>query len=85
MPLDASYVGAATIVGYTVVFDGGVISHGLAICDTPNGKRTVARCEDRALLESMTREEFCGTSVRVQSDGSFVKTAAADMPRKVSS
>jgi acetyl-CoA C-acetyltransferase len=65
VPLDGDYVGPATIVGYTVVFAGGVPSHAIAICDTPAGRRTVVRSEDRALLESMMREEFCGRVVQV--------------------
>jgi len=65
VPLDGDYVGPATIVGYTVVFAGGVPSHAIAICDTPGGRRTVVRSEERALLESMTREEFCGRVVEV--------------------
>jgi acetyl-CoA C-acetyltransferase len=65
LALDGDYVGPATIVGYTVVFVGGVPSHGIAICDTSAGRRTVVRSEDRALLESMTREEFCGRVVQV--------------------
>jgi len=65
LALDGDYVGPATVVGYTVVFVGGVPSHGIAICDTPAGRRTVVRSEDRPLLESMTREEFCGRVVQV--------------------
>ncbi len=65
VPLDGDYVGPATIVGYTVVFAGGVPSHAIAICDTPAGRRTVVRSEERALLESMTQEEFCGRLVQV--------------------
>jgi len=42
-----------------------VPSHVIAICDTPQGRRTVVRSEDQALLESMTREEFCGRVVQV--------------------
>jgi len=65
LPLDGDYVGPAAIVGYTVVFAGGVPSHAIAICDTPQGRRTVVRSQDQALLESMTREEFCGRVVQV--------------------
>jgi hypothetical protein len=65
VPLNGDYVGPATVVGYTVVFAGGVPSHAIAICDTPGGWRTVVRTEERALLESMTREEFCGRVVQV--------------------
>jgi hypothetical protein len=65
VPLDGDYVGPATIVGYTVVFAGGLPSHAIAISDTPGGRRTVVRSEERALLEPMTREEFCGRVVQV--------------------
>ncbi len=65
LPLDGDYAGPATVVGYTVVFTAGTPSHAIAICDTPGGKRTVVRSEDPALLESMTREEFCGRVVQV--------------------
>jgi acetyl-CoA C-acetyltransferase len=71
VPLDADYVGPATIVGYTVVFVGGQASHSLAVCDTTAGKRTVVRSEDKELLASMMREEFCGRRILVRSDGSF--------------
>jgi acetyl-CoA C-acetyltransferase len=65
LPLDGDYVGPATIVGYTVVFVGGTPSHAIAVCDTPAGRRTVVRSEDRALLDSMIRDEFCGRVVPV--------------------
>jgi acetyl-CoA C-acetyltransferase len=71
LPLTGDYTGPATIVGYTVMFNRDEISHGIAICDTPRGERTVARTEDRTLLESMTREEFCGRVIEVLSDGRF--------------
>jgi acetyl-CoA C-acetyltransferase len=71
LPLDESYVGPATIAGYTVMFNRDEPSHAVAICDTPQGERTVARCEDRALLVSMTQQEFCGRQIEVLSDGHF--------------
>jgi acetyl-CoA C-acetyltransferase len=70
LPLDGDYAGPATIVGYTVVFDRGRPSHAIAVCDTPQGARTVVRSEDGVLLERMTREEFCGRTVQVRRDGS---------------
>jgi acetyl-CoA C-acetyltransferase len=75
MPLDGEYVGPARVVGYTVVFRGDVPSHAIAICDTPGGARTVARSEERTLLESMTREEYCGRDVRVLEGGAFSRDA----------
>ncbi|HJQ85529.1 MAG TPA: acetyl-CoA acetyltransferase, partial [Candidatus Binatia bacterium] len=57
--LDGDYAGPAAVVGYTVVFSGGAPSHAIAICDTPDGRRTVVRSEERDLLAAMMREEFC--------------------------
>jgi acetyl-CoA C-acetyltransferase len=69
--LDDRYVGPATVVGYTVVFQGGQPSHGVAICDTPKGARTVVRSDDPALLERIMTRELCGREVEIASDGSF--------------
>ena len=66
VPLADHYAGPATIVGYTVMFNRDEISHGIAICDTPDGERTVVRSEDKAFLEFMTREEFCGRVIEVR-------------------
>ena len=71
VPLTGDYAGPATIVGYTVMFNRDAISHGIAICDTPNSERTVVRSEDKTLLESMTRAEFCGRQIEVLRDGRF--------------
>lgn len=72
-PLDDHYVGPATVVGYTVVFQGGQPSHGVAICGTPKGARTVARSDDHALLERIMTRELCGREVEITSDGSFTE------------
>ena len=71
VPLNGDYAGPATIVGYTVVFQRGAVSHGVAVCDTPAGERTVARCDDPALLDEMMRRELCGQGVEVAADGTF--------------
>jgi acetyl-CoA C-acetyltransferase len=71
VPLNGAYAGPATIVGYTVMFNRGEPSHAIAFCDTPAGERTVVRTEDQALLESMTREEFCGRVIEVFDGGRF--------------
>ena len=70
LALDGDYAGPATIVGYTVVFQQGEPAHAVAVCDTKDGRRTVVRSEDRALLEEMMREEFVGRAVRV--DGALL-------------
>jgi acetyl-CoA C-acetyltransferase len=71
LPLADDYAGPATVVGYTVVFEQGQASHGVAICDTPGGARTVARCDDQTLLADMMRRELCGHVVTVAADGTF--------------
>jgi acetyl-CoA C-acetyltransferase len=76
VPLTGDYAGPATIVGYTVMFDRNEPSHAIAICDTPEGdtpkgKRTVVRTDDKALLGPMTREEFCGRAIEVFRGGRF--------------
>ncbi|MEO6028384.1 MAG: hypothetical protein ABIR79_16080, partial [Candidatus Binatia bacterium] len=50
VPLRDDYVGPATIVGYTVVFQGEQPSHAIAVCDTPDGTRTVVRSSRAPLL-----------------------------------
>ncbi|HET9062142.1 MAG TPA: hypothetical protein VFO62_02530, partial [Candidatus Binatia bacterium] len=72
-PLDDHYAGPATVVGYTVVFQGGQPSHGVAICDTPKGARTVARSDGPALLQRIMTRELCGREVEIASDGSFTE------------
>jgi acetyl-CoA C-acetyltransferase len=71
LPLTDDYAGSARIVGYTVVYQGARPSHAVAICDTPQGTRTVVRSDDAALLERMMQEEFCGRTVQVARDGAF--------------
>ncbi|MBW2420623.1 MAG: hypothetical protein JRH19_18920 [Deltaproteobacteria bacterium] len=71
IPLNGEYSGPARVVGYTVVFTGEDPAHAIAICDTPDGERTVVRSEDPALLEQMTREEYCGREIEVQRDGTI--------------
>ena len=74
--VDESYVGPGTIVGYTVVFNRETPAHAIAICDTADSARTVVRTEDKALLESMIREEFCGRVAQISRAGTFTCRAA---------
>jgi acetyl-CoA C-acetyltransferase len=71
VPLDGDYTGPASIIGYTVVFKKVEPSHAIAICDTPAGKRTVVRTEDRTLMSQMMEQEFCGRAIEVDQDGGF--------------
>jgi acetyl-CoA C-acetyltransferase len=71
LPIRDDYVGPATIVGYTVVFQGDAPSHAIAYCDTPDGGRTVVRDSDPDLLAAMMAEEFVGRTVQVDASGGF--------------
>ncbi|MEO6026387.1 MAG: hypothetical protein ABIR79_05925, partial [Candidatus Binatia bacterium] len=63
--------GPATIVGYTVVFQGEQPSHAIAVCDTPDGTRTVVRSSRAPLLTALMEHEHCGRTVGVEADGDF--------------
>ena len=63
--------GTATVAGYTVVHLEGVPTKGVAVCDLPDGRRTVAATENAALARRMTEKELCGRRVLIARDGSF--------------
>lgn len=71
IPTTGDYVGPATVVGYTVSYYGEMITQGFVYCDTPDGKRTVAKSTDAEFLESMTKEEYVGKTVQILADRSF--------------
>jgi acetyl-CoA C-acetyltransferase len=71
VPSTTGYEGPAQVAGYTVSYSRNEISHGFAYCDTADGRRAVARSEDRGLLERMTVEEFVGRPVLIGADGTF--------------
>ncbi len=72
VPLRDDYSGPATVVGYTVVFQGGTPSHAIAICDLPDGARTVVRSEDPAVLAALMREEHCGRTIEAGAGGALL-------------
>jgi acetyl-CoA C-acetyltransferase len=59
------YDGEVTLESYTVMYGdaGPEVAH--AACLLPDGRRTWANSRDAALLEAMTREEFCGRPARI--------------------
>jgi acetyl-CoA C-acetyltransferase len=65
----AAAEGPARIATYTVLYEGEKPSRLLAICDLPDGRRTLAASPDPALAEAASREEFCGRAVRLAADG----------------
>jgi acetyl-CoA C-acetyltransferase len=66
-----SYDGAVTIETYTVMFgaEGPQVGHVAAL--TPSGARAWGRMTDAAVLDAMTREEFCGRRGRLEAGGSI--------------
>ena len=69
---DAS--GPARVAGYTVLFLGARAAKAIAVCDLPDGARTVCNTEDPALIDAMMREEFVGRTVRVTEAGDLFAT-----------
>lgn len=58
--------GEATIAGYTVLFNGDDPARGVAVCDLPDGKRTVVFSEDAQAMARMMVEDLCGVAVTLQ-------------------
>lgn len=63
--LVAAYDGEAEVAGFTVLYQGDAPWRGVAVCDLPNGARSVAYTEDAALINQMESSEFCGQSVTI--------------------
>jgi acetyl-CoA C-acetyltransferase len=59
------HTGNAKVEGYTVMYgaQGPEIAH--VVCLLDDGRRTWANCSDPAVMDAMTREEFCGRPVRL--------------------
>ncbi len=60
-----NYDGPAVVASYTVLYDGNTASRGVAVCDLPDGRRTLAATQDAMLAKAMTESEFCGRPVIV--------------------
>jgi acetyl-CoA C-acetyltransferase len=72
LALVSDYQGPARVVAYTVVYLGDSPVEGIAVCDLPDGNRTIAKTDDAGLALAMTSEEFCGRSVTVAPGGELV-------------
>jgi acetyl-CoA C-acetyltransferase len=69
--LFGDYQGPATVVGYTVAYEAEAPAEGIAVCELPDGRRTIATTRDPDLAMLMTREEFCGKTVSVGAAGNL--------------
>ena len=59
------------VEGYTVIYDRDAPVRSVAACLTNDGKRTWGNTSDRELMRDMQTNEFCGTTVRIATDGSM--------------
>ena len=59
------YSGNAEVESYTVMYGAEGPSIGYVACRLPDQRRAWATCDDAAVLDAMTREEFCGRPVQV--------------------
>ena len=59
------YAGEATVVTYTVTYEGGDPVRAVALCDTPEGPRCVAFTDDPDLAAHGLTDELCGAKVVV--------------------
>lgn len=59
------YEGTAVVASYTVIYNGETPARGVAVCDLPDGRRTLAATDDQALAAKMVQSEFCGHRVEV--------------------
>jgi acetyl-CoA C-acetyltransferase len=68
--LISGYEGAATIAGYTVLYQGEAPWRAVAVCDIAEGRRTVAYSEDAEVVQEMLSDEFVGRAVAI-AEGQF--------------
>ena len=67
--------GPARIAGYTVLHEKNMPVAAVAVCDLPDGRRTVARCEDAAVMARMLAEEC--TAMPVTLSGRHFRLSAS--------
>ncbi|MCU1395065.1 MAG: Acetyl-CoA acetyltransferase [Ilumatobacteraceae bacterium] len=63
--VDPDHRGAATVVTYTVAFEGASPTLGVAVGDTAAGTRVVAMTSDAELIGEMLADDWCGRSITV--------------------
>ncbi len=65
MPLVEDATGDATVVTYTVLFDGESPSRTVLLCDLGDGRRSLVTSADPALAATALSEELCGRKLRL--------------------
>jgi acetyl-CoA C-acetyltransferase len=64
----AHYAGRGTIAGYTVLHEGGRPDRAVAVVDTDDGRRTIAKSADVAVMRAVMRDEAFGRTVDTEDD-----------------
>ncbi len=67
--LDERFAGTAPIEAYTVMYGAEGPAEAFLSVITPEGSRAWGRHTDPHVMEAMTREEFCGRSVKLDGEG----------------
>lgn len=65
-PATQDVVSRARVISATVTYDGMEPVHILALCDQPDGRRTVAMSDDRTLAAHVVAQGLAGESVEVR-------------------
>ena len=61
--VEADYAGPARVITYTVAFDKGVPTRGIAIAESADGRRCVATTTDSDLIADMLTNDWCDRSI----------------------
>jgi acetyl-CoA C-acetyltransferase len=63
--------GPAKVAGYTILYGLTAPDQLIALCDLPDGRRTIAYSRDAEWMARAEREELCGQSVRLAADATM--------------
>jgi acetyl-CoA C-acetyltransferase len=74
LDLDPTYSGPATIATWTVGFTRGEPWEAVAVVDTPDGRRALARSQNPEVLAALSAGDWIGSSIELASDGNFAPT-----------
>ena len=66
--VDETLEGPATVRAYTVLYEANEPAAAVVWCDSPDGRRTVARSSDPELMRTATESELCGRAVTLSGD-----------------
>ena len=61
--------GDARVASYTVLYQGGAAKRAVLLCDLDDGRRTLALCDDAALIAVAMSQELCGRPLRIAANG----------------